>query len=58
MEGMRVIKLEINYISEAPLGEALKIYMGSAGDGTYYFRTVRSSGKTNVEAEIMLEEIG
>lgn len=58
MEGMRVIKLEINYISEAPLGETLKIYMGSAGDGTYYFRTVRSSGKTNVEAEIMLEEIG
>ena len=57
MEGMRVIKIEINYISEAPLGEAIKVYMGTAGEGTYYFRTVRGSGKTNVEAEIVVEEI-
>ena len=57
MEGMRVIKMEINYLSEAPLGEAIKVYMGTAGENVYYFRTIRSSGKTNVEAEIVLEEI-
>ena len=57
MERMRVIKMEINYISEAPLGEAIKVYMGTAGEGTYYFRTVRGNGKTNVEAEFVIEEI-
>lgn len=57
MEGVRVIKFEISYLSEAPLGETLKVYMGTAGDNTYYFRTLRENGKTNVEAEIVLEEI-
>jgi hypothetical protein len=46
----------ISYISEAPLGETLKIYSGIS-DGVYYVRTVRESGQTNVEAEIMLEAI-
>ncbi len=57
MEGQRVIKFEINYVSEAPLGETLKVYMGSDGDGTYYFRTQREGAKTNIEAEIMMEAI-
>lgn len=57
MEGMRVIKLVINYCSEAPIGETLKVYMGRGDTGTYYFRTVRDGGKTNVEAEIMIEKI-
>ena len=55
MERNRVIKLELNYLAEAPLGETLKVYMAES-DGSYYFRTVLPSGKTNVEAEIMLEE--
>ncbi len=54
MEGKRVIKLEISYISEAPLGENIKVYMAES-DGVYYFRTVRENGKTNIEAEMMLE---
>lgn len=57
IEGHRVINFEINYVSEAPLGENIKIYMGDDNDGTYYFRTVREGGKTNVEAEIMIEKI-
>ena len=57
LKGQRVIQFEINYVSEAPLGETIKIYMGEGDDGTYYFRTVREGGKTNIEAEIMLERI-
>jgi acyl-ACP thioesterase len=56
MRGQRVISMGISYISEAPLGETLKIYSG-VSDGVYYVRTVRESGQTNVEAEIMLEAI-
>lgn len=55
MSKKRVINMEISYIGEAPMGDTLKVYM-TESDGTYYFRTVRSDGKTNIEAEIMLEE--
>lgn len=55
MTKKRVIGLEISYLGEAPLGENLKVYMAES-DGSYYFRTVLANGKTNVEAEIMLEE--
>lgn len=57
IEGHRVIQLEINYVSEAPLGETVKVYMAHGEDSTYYFRTVRDGGKTNIEAEIMTEAI-
>lgn len=57
MTGKRVIKFEINYISEAPLGETIKVYMAKGEDGTYFFRTVREGGKTNIEAEMMIENI-
>ena len=56
-DGNRVIKFEINYISEAPLGETVKVYMATGEDGNYYFRTVRDGGKTNIEAEMMIENI-
>ncbi|MBP3378991.1 MAG: hypothetical protein J6L96_09590 [Clostridia bacterium] len=46
----------ISYVSEAPLGETLKIYSG-VSDGVYYVRTKRENGQVNVEAEIMLEAI-
>lgn len=55
MAKKRVIGMEISYVGEAPLGDTLKVYMAES-DGIYYFRTVRSDGKTNVEAEIMLED--
>ena len=56
MEGKRVINLEINYLSEAPIGETLKVYMAKS-DGSYYFKTIRENGKTNIEAEIMIDDI-
>lgn len=56
MENNRVISLIMNFVSEAPLGEEIKIYCG-VSDGIYYFRTMRQNGCTNIEAQIMLEEI-
>lgn len=56
MAGKRVIKFDINYRNEAPLGENVKVYMKDAGDGTYYLRSL-CAGKTNAEAMIMLEDI-
>ena len=56
MESLRVKSIGINYSSEAKRGEELKIYMSKI-DGRFYFRTVRSDGKTNVEAEIITERL-
>ena len=41
--------INISYISEAPLGDELSVFMREQ-DGVYYFKTVRSDGKTNCEA--------
>ena len=57
ISGSRVIQFEINYVSEAPLSETIKVYMAKGEDGTYYFRTVREGAKTNIEAELMIESI-
>ena len=56
MKQLRVKSVGINYSSEAALNEELKIYMSKI-DGKFYFRTVRSDGKTNVEAEIITERL-
>ncbi len=56
MRGQRVISMGISFVSEAPLGESLKIYSASS-DGVSYVRTVRENGQTNVEAEIITEAI-
>lgn len=56
MRGQRVISMGISFVSEAPLGETLKIYSGSS-DGVNYIRTVRENGSVNVEAEIITEGI-
>ena len=56
MTGMRVISLAISFAGEAPLGESIKYYSGSS-DGVYYIRSVRGDGRTNAEAEIILEPI-
>lgn len=57
MKGVRASKMSISFVSEAPLGENLKIYCGVLDD-VYYLRTIREDGKVNVEAEIYLEETG
>lgn len=56
MKGMRVISMAISFAGEAPLGEFIKYYSGNS-DGVYYIRSVRDDGKTNTEAEIILESI-
>jgi acyl-ACP thioesterase len=56
MKQLRVKSIGINYSSEAVLNEELKIYMSKI-DGKFYFRTIRSDGKTNIEAEIITERL-
>ena len=56
MDRKRLISMGISYISEAPMGETLKVYVGSS-DGSFYIRTVRPGGQTNVEAELIFENI-
>lgn len=56
MKGRRPSKMSLSFVSEAPLGESIKIYSGVLDD-VYYVRTVREDGKVNVEAEIYLEEV-
>ena len=56
MAGERVISMAISFVGEAPLGDSIKYYSGSV-DGVYYVRSVRSDGKTNVDAEIILEPV-
>ena len=53
---LRVKSVGINYSAEAKLGETIKVYMSKI-DGKFYFRTVRSDGKTNVEAEFITERL-
>ena len=52
----RVITAVINYQSEAPIGETVKIYRGE-DDDVYYFRTVRHDGAVNSESRIMIDRI-
>ena len=51
-----VKSIAISYQSEAKMGDSLKLYMGRT-DGKYYIRSVHENGKTNVEAEIIVENL-
>ena len=48
--------ITINYSNEAQIGEKLRVQRAEA-EGYYYFRTVRSDGKVNSEAQIELCDI-
>ena len=50
----RIVSLNISYVSEACFGEDLKIYTADI-DGVRCFRTVRSDGQVNAEAEFIIE---
>lgn len=52
--GRRIENVKLNFLKEAALGEELKIYHAEY-DGVHYFRTVRSDGNTNLEAELIFE---
>lgn len=56
MKGKRVISIALSFVSEALPGDSIKYYSGTSDD-IHYVRSVRPDGKTNAEAEIILEEI-
>lgn len=49
--GKRIEEITINYQNEAPKGDIITVYHAEE-NGYHYFKTVRSDGKTNTEAEI------
>jgi len=56
LENKRIKTISISYLAEAPRGDTLTVMRGFF-DGSYYFRTIRSDGKVNSEAEIQLCDI-
>ena len=56
MDGNRISSISINYSNEAPMGDTLTLLRGER-DGIYFFKTLRSDGKINTEAEIELTKI-
>jgi acyl-ACP thioesterase len=56
LSGKMIRSISINYSSEAQIGDKLRVQRGEA-DGYYYFRTVRSDGRINSEAQIELCDI-
>lgn len=54
-ETLRVVRMSLSYLCEAKRGETLKVYRAKGDDGTFFMRTVRTDGKTNVEAEIITD---
>lgn len=55
LERLRVKSIGIYFSNEAVKDETLKIYMTKV-DNRIYFRTLRADGKTNIEAELIVEE--
>ena len=53
LENKRIESITISYQSEAPMGDTLTVERAEC-DGLYYFRTLRSDGRINSEAEIKL----
>jgi acyl-ACP thioesterase len=56
LEKLRVKSIGIYFSNEAKKGDTLKIYTTKI-DNRFYVRTIRPDGKTNVEAELIVEEI-
>ena len=57
MNERRVLTFTVSYLAEAKHGEELTVYRTETEDGVFLFRTVRADGRTNVEAEIVTEEL-
>lgn len=56
LDGKMIKSITIHYNNEAKIGEKLRVSRAQIGD-TYFFRTVRSDGKINSEAEIELADL-
>ena len=55
-QSIRVKSIGISFINDIKARETVKIYMAKT-DGKYYFRSVKSDGSINIEAEIIAESI-
>ncbi len=56
MKGQRIYRMSFNFLNEARLGETVNIYAAHQKEDDF-FRTVRTDGKVNVEAQITFGEI-
>ena len=56
MKDKRIYRMSLSFLNEARLGETVNIYATQNGESTY-FRTLRTDGKVNVEAQIVFGEI-
>ena len=56
LNGKMIGSITINYSAEAQIGEKLRVQRAEE-NGYYYFRTIRSDGRVNSEAEIKLRDI-
>lgn len=56
LENKMISSISISYTNEAPMGEKMRVYRAEE-NGIYYFRTMRSDGKINSDAKIILSEL-
>ena len=56
LNGKMIRSITINYAGEAEIGDTLRVQRAEEG-GFFYFRTIRSDGKVNSEAQIELCDI-
>lgn len=57
LHGKRIHTISISYQSEAPMGAELTVLRGVDERGIYYFRTLRTDGRVNSEAQIRLVDL-
>ena len=58
LKNKRITNVDITYVSEAAMGETLRIYSSKdVDDGRYYLRAVRSDDKVCAEAQIITDFI-
>ena len=56
LSGRMIKSITINYSNEALIGDKLRVQRAEEG-GIFYFRTIRSDGKVNSEAQIELSDL-
>ena len=56
LERKWISSITISYLNEAVIGDKLRVQRAES-DGRFYFRTLRSDGKVNSEAEIELSDL-
>ncbi len=58
LENKKITNVDISFVSEAPMGDILKVYATrEVEDGKYYFKAIRSDGKVCTEAEFIVDRI-